>query len=187
MEQKIKKKPDQNNEVCRLLSELKDLQQDFHARSQSIMNKLEKVGWTNKKGSKEDDQDGGTEGQKLSNPEPVPALTTTSPLTNAPRARSVTWSNPLVATASTTPLSPPPATAVAVLPLPATPTIDPAPAPPIVAITTSSPVPTSISDINLDGGTGPDEIKPKENNKNRSNKNAGKAFLYIFLHTLIFF
>jgi len=36
--------------VCRLLSELKDLQQDFHARSQSIMNKLEKVGWTNKKG-----------------------------------------------------------------------------------------------------------------------------------------
>ena len=57
----------------------------------------------------------------------------------------------------------------------------------MVAVTTSSPVPTSISDINLDGGTGPDEIKPKENNKNRSNKNAGKAFLYFFLHTLMFY
>ena len=57
----------------------------------------------------------------------------------------------------------------------------------MVAVTTSSPVPTSISDINLDGGTGPDEIKPKENNKNRNNKNSGKAFLYFFLHTLMFY
>ena len=63
----------------------------------------------------------------------------------------------------------------------------PGPAPPMVAVTTSSPVPTSISDINLDGGTGPDEIKPKENNKNRNNKNSGKAFLYFFLHTLMFY